>query len=315
MPRKRRPAFEDAVTASPLFKLALEVRIMIYELLLIQEGGMFIPSDIFARRDYGRQGSTPYECGICGFVSLSSSGCEKHIQAHDRGIDIVNSATLRPIRPLLPAVSIALLQTCRLMRLEASPILYTRNGFHFSDPATASNFRWGTDCTQAGAIQEIGIRFGSNYFRRFETWMTYFSKQTLSLGQEFPHLRRMIIDLDVWIGMESAGCLLDMCKGFGNRNQGLEWVLILTLLSEEVLDCFEPLVHREDDPANGQKEMRRHTWTNKEGGPWKNGLIWWGSPGEAMPHKYRLIGDQPQEKTPSEGTNKGGSKQPTAPAT
>lgn len=81
MPRKQRPPFEVAVTASPLFKLALEVRIMIYELLLIQEEGIYIPRDIFVRRD-GRTGSTAYECLYCGLISLSSRGSKQLIVEH-----------------------------------------------------------------------------------------------------------------------------------------------------------------------------------------------------------------------------------------
>ncbi|CAD6579262.1 MAG: hypothetical protein ASARMPRED_009016 [Alectoria sarmentosa] len=231
MPRQQRPAFEAAVTASPLFKVAVEVRIMIYELLLIQEGGMFIPSDIFARRDYGRTGSIP-------------------------------------------------------------------NSFHFCDPATASSFRWGTDCAQAGAIQEIGIKFGSQYFKKVTPWVTYLTKRTLSLGRDFPHLRRMTINLGVWLGM----------------SQGLDWVLVLMLSNERVLDCFERLVDREDGHNNGTKEVRRHVWANETGDPWRNALLWWGSPGEVVPPKYRVIGDQPQQQVSRERTDEGGSTLLTAPA-
>ena len=137
MPRQQRPAFELAVTASPLFKLALEVRLMIYELLLIQEGGMSITSDIFARRDYGRTGSRPYKCMFCGHALLSEDGCVQHVAKHHGR---ANPGYQRPFRPLLPVVSTSLLRTCRLIRLEASPILYSRNNFHFSDPTTVCIF-------------------------------------------------------------------------------------------------------------------------------------------------------------------------------
>ena len=65
------------MTASPLFKLALEILIMIYEILLIQEGGMVIPSDPFVRKDEKRTGSTPYECKLCQLRFLSDNGCEQ----------------------------------------------------------------------------------------------------------------------------------------------------------------------------------------------------------------------------------------------
>lgn len=307
MPRQQRSAFEVAVAASPLFKLALEIRVMIYGLLLIQEGSMFIPSDIFSRRDYGRIGPTPYECILCGLVFVSHEGCSQHVRRHYTPYFVPGH--IRPARPLLPRVSTSLLYTCRIIRFEASPILYSRNSFHFSDPATASNFRWRTDCAQAGAIQEIGIKFGSIHYKQVSPWVTYVTKQTLSLGQDFPHLRHVTFDLNVWLGVESATLLRSMSERLRERVQGLDWVLVLMLSNEKVLDCFEPLVDRRDDSDNARKEVRRHAWANPKGLPWKNGLLWWGSPGEAVPHKYRMIGDQPTQYVSSEGTDEGISMQ------
>ena len=294
MPHKKRPAFEAAVTDSPLFKLALEIRIMIYELLLIQEGGMCIPSDIFVRRDYGRTGSTPFECTGCGLVFLSDHGCVQHIKKRHpcfANIDCSNRQYVRPRRPLLPEVSISLLQTCRLVRFEASPVLYSKNSFHFSDPGTASNFRWGTDIAQAGAAQEIGIKIAGNDFYHVLSWETYLTKRTHSLGQDFSHLKRVIISFfSLQVGNVH---LRRMSKGLRERSRGLDWVLVLMLNDEKMLDCLEVLVDREDDSMNGKKEVRRHIWANKEGGRWKNALLWWGFSGEAVPQRYRLIGDQP----------------------
>lgn len=300
MPRQRRPAFEVAVTASPLFKLPLEVRFMIYEMLLIQEGGMFIPSDIFARRNYGRTGSIPYECIYCGLTFLSVDGCMRHVVKHDvHPCWAYNQLSWR----LLPEVSISLLQTCRLIRLEASPILYSRNSFHFSDPATASNFRWSTDCAQAGAIQEIGIKLGFRLRKQVIPWLTYLTKRTLNLGQDFPHLRRMTINLGGSlgsVGIESAYLLRSISEKFRERSQGLDWVLVLWLKNEEVLDSFEPLVDREDDSNNGRKEVRRNVWADSMGDPWKNALLWWGCPDEAVPHKYRVIRERLQQQASSD---------------
>lgn len=114
MPRQHRPAFEVDVSASSLFKIPLEVRIMIYGLLPIQKEGMFIPSDIFARRNYGRTSSMPYECLFCGLIFLSSKGCVQHVAKHHRR---ANPVYQEPVRPLLPELSTSLLQTCRLIRL------------------------------------------------------------------------------------------------------------------------------------------------------------------------------------------------------
>ena len=297
MPRKQRPPFEVAVTASPLFKLALEVRILIYELLLIQEGGMFISRDIFARREYGRTGSTPYQCSLCGHVLLNHHGSKQRMAKH---YPDARSEGVYPLRTLLPGVSVSLLQTCRIIRLEASPILYSKNSFHLADPVTASNFRWSTDCAQAKATQDIGIKIGS--FQRLRPWVTYLTKRTLSLGQDFPHLRRMTIDLHIWCELEFADLLRSMSEGFGQRCQRLDWVLILMFDDEKVLDCFKPLVDRGNDSENREKEVRRYSW--QSGRTWKSALLWWGSLGEAVPQKYRSIARHSQ---PSQPTDEGSS--------
>lgn len=289
MPRKQRPPFEAAVTASPLFKIALEVRLMIYELLLIQERGISIPSDIFTRRDYRRTDSAPWQCSYCGLVFLSDFGCMQHLAKYHRLHISVLLQVRGPHGLLLPQVSTSLLHTCRIIRSEASPILYSKNTFYFSDPATASNFRWSTDCAQAMATQEIGIKMGSEHYKQVTRWVTYLTKRTLSLGEDFPHLRRIIIDLDCWVGVESAGLLRSMSQGLRKRSQGLDWVLVLALNDEEVLDYFEPLVDREEDSKDAKMEVQRHVWTKHQHRVWKDALLWWGSSGEAVPRNPRSI--------------------------
>ena len=272
---------------------------MIYEMLLVQEGGMFIPCDVFARRNYKRGDSIPYECGLCGLVFLSREGCDKHIaNRHHRH---TSSKALALSKPLLPDVSTSLLQTCRIIRHEASPILYLRNSFHFCDSATARNFRWATDCAQAGAIQELGIKF-SPPTRDVNPWQTRLTKGSLSLAQDFPKVRRLTIDLSFRRAAESFGFLRSMSKGLRETSQGLDWVLVLQVRSiayDRVLDCFEQLVAKKDDPTKGKKEVRRHVWTRQQSSQGKDALLWWGSPGEAVPHKYRAIGDQPQQEASS----------------
>ena len=300
MPRLQRPAFEVAVASSPLFKLALEVRFMIYEMLLIQEGGMSITSDTFARRNYRRTGSVPQECFVCGLVFLSNDGCTQHIAKYHGRRMLSWRTSAWPLLPLLPKVSISFLQTCRLIRLEASPILYSRNKFHFPDSATASNFRWSTDCAQA--VQEIGINFDCQQHWRVTPWVTYLTKRTLSLGQDFPHLRRMTINLRSTsiLRVENPDRLRSTFESFRERSGGLEWVLVLMLSHKRLLGSFEPLVNREDEPTNDKKEVRKCVWADKLGPPLTNAFLWWGSPAEAVPQKYRVVLDQAQYPFPSD---------------
>ncbi len=261
---------------------------------------MFITSDTFARN--GRKGSRPYECLICGLVLLGEKGCQQHLARFHRSPEF---RVKQVLRPLLPKVSISLLQTCHLIRHEASPILYSRNSFQFSDASTASNFRWSTDCAQAVAVQEIGIKFRSEPFNFgfrsptwFTPWVTYIAKQTFSLGQDFPHLRRMTVDLNNWVGFKSAILLRSMSERLRETSRGLDWVLVMHLCDEWALDCFEPLVDKKDDCKNGKKEVRRHVWSAGTSilGKLKHYLLWWGAPGGPLPHKDRELGYQSRIK-------------------
>lgn len=262
---------------------------MIYELLLVQENGMCIPSDMFARRKYKRTGSVPYECRYigCGLVFLSEEGCTQHLTRYHGSSMQSSHLYSQRSRPLLPEVSISLLKTCRIIRFEASTALYSRNVFHFSDPATIRKFRQATKYAQAGIIQDLGIKISSSDFNRDRPWLTYLSKFTHSL--DFPHLRRMTIDLRMRSPLVSMEILCSMSERLGERSQGLEWVLVLTWYNDRQLDCFEPLVDRKDDSKNGKQAVQRHVWTSASGYLWKNALLWWGCPGEALPPKYRAV--------------------------
>ena len=238
---------------------------MIYEMLLIQEGGMFIPCDVFARRNYKREGSVPYECSFCGLVFQSYDGCDKHIAKRHRSYTGCIPHALS--KPPLPDVSTSLLQTCRIIRLEASPILYSRNSFRKTSG---------------------------------KPWQSYVTKGPLSLGRDFPNLRRMTIDL---ISPPGAEFLRSMSKRFRETSQGLDWLLVLKLPNIGhmiVLDCLEQLLAKEDDLSKGKKEVRRHVWAHPRDHDRKDALLWWGSRGEAVPHQYRAIGDQPQQEASSE---------------
>ena len=261
---------------------------------------MSIPCDVFARRHDKRKDSVPYGC-CCGLVFLSRDGCEKHIANRHGPYTDPQARALS--KPLLPHVSISLLQTCRIIRLEASPILYSKNSFHFCDSATASNFRWAIDRAQAGAIQELGIKLALDHTTRFRRWQTYLTKGHLNFGQDFSNLRRLTIDLFLsWGGAEWAETLRSMSNRFRDTSQGLDWVLVLRLRNEYcdiVLDSLGTLVAKEDDPSKGKKEVRRHAWGHQKRVYCKDALLWWGSPGEAVPHKYRAVGDQPQQEASS----------------
>lgn len=145
----------------------------------------------------------------------------------------------------------------------------------------------------------MGIKMGFK-MTTLRPWQSYVTKGPLSLGRDFPNLRRMTIDLGFCGGLEF---LRSMSKRFRETSQGLDWLLVLKLPNIDhmiVLDCLEQLVAKEDDPSKGKKEVRRHVWAHPRDHDRKDALLWWGSQGEAVPHKYRAIGDQPQQETSSE---------------
>ena len=253
---------------------------------------MFIPSDTYKRRTYRREGSQAYACGICSNTFVSRYGYKQHLRKHDlSGHDWPSNA----LRFSLPQVSISLHQTCRIVRLETGPIIYSKNVFHFSDPTTASNLRWSSDSAQAGAIREIGIRFSLPIGNvQVKSWTKYFTKQTLSCAQEFPHLRRMTIDLEAWGGSNPFALFRALSEGFRRRSQALECVYVFGVYTERFLDCFEPLVDREDDSLPGKKGVQRHGWGDPARSSWQHALLWWGHSGEQVPQTYRYIGGQPQ---------------------
>ena len=131
--------------------------------------------------------------------------------------------------------------------------------------------------------------------------MTYFTSRTLSLGHDFSHLKRLTIDLGYWVGLESAPLLRSMSQGFKESPQRLEWVLVLRLAHEKLLHCFEQLIDRKVDSKNGEQVVRRYVSTDPEQkGDWKDAILWWGSPGEVVPQKYKLLVDQRRPKRVTE---------------
>lgn len=171
---------------------------MVYELLLIQDGGMSIPHGHFKRIKPSRSGPRPLSCHSCSGLFASdkdqNSQCWPYSKHHDlKSARQVPSSSL--ILPKFPACSTSILRTCQVVHFEALPILYTKNAFCFSDPATASDFLWYVDSTHAGLIQEIVIRFYSPIARDRDIWLEYAAKKS-GLVQDFPHLRRMTVDLE-----------------------------------------------------------------------------------------------------------------------
>lgn len=119
----------------------------------------------------------------------------------------------------------------------------------------------------------MGIRIGSPEYNLARPWLTYFERRTHSICQDFPHLRRMTIILHPRVALESATILRSISEKLGERSLGLEWVLVLVVDDDQMLDYFEPLVDRRDESWNGTKTVRRLIWENGICGQFRNALL------------------------------------------
>ncbi len=298
MTRGQRTAFETAVSGSPLFRLPLELRTMVYEKLLIQEGGMSIPNDVFKRVRAPRRGSRPVYCGICTAVFSNDDDHTRHrclfqlFKSDTDDLDIPN----------LPATSTSLLRVCRLIHLEALPILYTKNAFYFGSPATAHAFLWKSNRTQAVLIQELIITLA--HPDSPDLWWEYIKSKT-GLGQDFPHLRRMIINLKNEFELASAAEIRPVFQSIAESVRDLDWVHINRLNNEKLLDYLKPMVSRYNGSQVLQRQVQSHVtecspddswrpktirWTSTgclRFVGWKNATLWCGTSESRAPYKRR----------------------------
>lgn len=185
MPRRQRSPPEAAVSASLFFLLPLELRMMIYELLLIQPESMSIPKDCFSRAAALPKGNVymPFTCRGCGKTMQTQ---ESKIWRHHHAYGHYWNCDIPQGLPVLPQVSTSFLRTCRFAHLEAFSTLYSRNAFYFSSAQTASKFRRITDTSRSGSlIQEIKIKLRAAYVADQDPWMTYMTRRACSFRDDF----------------------------------------------------------------------------------------------------------------------------------
>lgn len=306
MPRGLRTAFENAVSESILFKLPLELRTMIYKELLIQEGGMSIPSDSFKRLKSPRQGSRPAYCDCCAAVFSNQDNLSQRHHCSTR--DLISRSDNSDF-PDLPTASTSILRVCRLTHVEASPILYTKNAFRFSTPAVAQDFLWKSDHTQAVSMQEIIVTLA--FPSSSNLWWNYITQSKAGLAQDFPHLRRMIINLRGPFAIASTSTVRSTFQRIAENFRDLDWVHIDRLVNEGLLDHLKPMVFRSHGSQVLQRRVQSHvTGTSAVdiGWPcsqmvrcstsesinyvgWKNATLWWGTSESRAP--YRPIPSEP----------------------
>lgn len=315
MSRGSSSVLETAVSESPLFRLPLELRTMIYENVLVQEGGISIPNDAFKRLKGTRESPRPAYCGSCTAVFSNRDIFSRHsCSAHDgRKFGDPDRAMLdEPGIPALPCICTSILRLCRLTHLEASPMLYRKNAFYFGVPTTARAFVWKADRTQATFIQEITFTLITPRFRNQnhpDAWLRYVTRRKDGLAQDFPHLKRMVINLKGWFRCESAARIRPVFLDISECVRGLDWVHVNGLNNEKLLEYLEPMVTRKNDsqllqdraqdnitehaadcswrPLPPLTHVRRNVTESTNALGWKNATLWWGTSEGSTPYERR----------------------------
>lgn len=280
---------------------------MIYKELLIQEGGMSIPIDLFKRLKSPRQGPRPAYCDCCAAVFSN----QDNLSRHNCGMRGVISRSDSSDFPDLPTASTLILRVCRLTHVEASTILYTKNAFRFSTPAIAQDFLWKSDHTQAVFMQEIIVTLA--FPSSSDLWWKYITQSKAGLAQDFPHLRRMIINFRGAFAIARTSMVRSAFRRIAENVRDLDWVHIDRLVNEGLLDHLKPMVFRSRGSQVLQRRVQSHftgTSTVDIGRPcskmvrcsttestnyvgWKNATLWWGTSESRAPYRPRPSGPSP----------------------
>ena len=297
MARRNKISLEAAVTASPLFRLPLELRTMIYESLLVQHGAIAIPSGLFRRIKHQRDLLGPLHCLNCEAIIFNHLDHRNHRQGWCRNGD--NDYSYDRDSSDFPQLNTAILQACRLIHYEATHIIYTKNAFHFSEPKSVTDFRFTSDPIQACLIQEIRITMAETDDREGDNvWLRYISQAHFNLAQDFPYLKRLVIDLD---RLSQTPKTLQIIAA---RIHGLDWLHVTSLNDVDLLELLKPMVVRDynsqpgSGPTNGaiipkqsnscnsEPSIQSHVIVNeyRRGLQLKDATLWWGSPLSTVPY-------------------------------
>ncbi len=252
MPRRQRqrPSPEAAVSASPFFDLPLEIRQMIYKLLLVHDYGLAIAHDAFKRTKPRRDSNRPCTCTDCGMFFTNNANLARHIKTSIHYV-LARGRIKESELPDLPNMNTQILRVCRLVHDEATPILYQSNSFCFSDPHIADAFRWGADTKYACSIQEIRLSCASTYEKQ------RYPSIWKDLSQNFPQLKRLSIRLITpwfsWQRHDIDSKLEELARHF----RGLDWVHVQDSGFVRSLKMLYPMV--EKDSGIGPMHIQKHT--------------------------------------------------------
>ncbi|KAI4282216.1 MAG: hypothetical protein L6R35_005464, partial [Caloplaca aegaea] len=217
----------------------------------------FSPKDSFEGQGRpGRRALFSYTCGRPAYSFREfCEPAENRLKSYCLGFRPLNPCTQE--RHRMPSIPVGLLRTCRLIRAEATPILYMRNVFHFHDALSLHRFRRNT-ASEAEAVEEISLRPVDD-----DPWSDYICGSNpdtpdRKLRRDFPKLRRLVINLADRIEppeeMEEP-----LYQDFARHITGLDWVHITGIdddpssLLQSML-CRTPSSKDSDNPASSEVE-------------------------------------------------------------
>jgi hypothetical protein len=250
------------VSASPFFRLPLELRTTVYELLLTTKGTVRIPTDFLKRKSIKVKDSTT-----------------------DPVILVLNKTPVlrkrKSPRRRLQRLTISIIRVCRLINEETTRIFYSRNTICFSNVRIANDFRWATDAGKANFIQDLSITTIDS-----DRWLEYIAKKRFSLGHDFPNLKRLTVDFCQRFHQRQ----LSLCATLGQHVRGLDWVHLINLDTaiddSELHECLRPMVEESkaiggSSPKMVLLEVTKHTiaywWNRTETWTWKHATLWLGT--------------------------------------
>ena len=291
MARSQRPLLEMAVTSSALFVLPLEIRTMIYTLLLRSIAEILITSNQFKRQRNSKGVGIYKLCALCG---RSFGRPESYMSHQYMGCGQSSNLMRWPKRPEQPpSLWPALLRTCRLIHREAAAILYRSNSFRFEDAAGPNSFRWATDQAQAPFIERIHVLMpfmrhnvaGDRVrFHGRNPWWQYFMGNPFSLANDFPHLKGFTITLGRGLAVANSHDVRTNFEMFAKHIYKLDWLQVIGLNDPTQLKYLYSIVQKTHED-HGHKGVQVKTTEYKECIGWENAIIWLGLPGEEAPCK------------------------------
>lgn len=298
--------FSDHTNRISFLSLPPEIRRQVYHLSLVSSWDFYVPHFLFQRRRSSYNLSRGFILSLQDKRSGRRGRLERSALARNLP-DHPLRAWKFPSNPppsdrTRPTgkhnISIGLIQTCRSIYSEATPVLYGANTLQFENAWAARAFRWA--CPNAVFVTNVHIILGPLYNDDDNTrnnsddksWIEYLESRWHDMRSDFPRLKHVTLTLGREYETASLPLLRATILPFCEHLQ-LKSFEILGLCREELLtevgDIVRPSDSRSAGPDYCGKMVQRLVSEYDELPGWKNGLLWWGRDGEPPPVDQKIL--------------------------